>query len=203
MNQKTKTNKPLYITLILLFVATWIWSAIAPLHPEGWWLENKLVVVFVVGLIWISRHFIFSNTSYILLTIFMILHVIGSHYTYAEVPFGVTIGELMGEERNMYDRLVHALFGVVFVYPLYEYLTQKSNLKGLLSYMFAFMTIAAFAGIYEIIEWLTVWNVDTKSGALFLGAQGDIWDAQKDMALAMVGSFVVLIFIGIKEKFKS
>ena len=196
-------NKFLYIILTLLFTITWIWSAINPLYPDDWVLENILVVIFVPFIFWSSRYFLFSNTSYILVTIFMILHVIGSHYTYAEVPFGLNIGAWLGVERNMYDRLVHLLFGVVFVYPLFEYLHKKLKLGGFLVYYISFMTISAFAGFYEVIEWIAASVLDHVAGNAFLGTQGDIWDAQKDMALAMIGSFFMLLVIAIQNKFKN
>jgi len=196
-----QNNKPLYITLTLLFAITWVWAAINPLHPDDWILENILVVLFVPFVFWASRYFLFSNISYVLVTIFMILHVIGSHYTYAEVPFGVNLGEWLGVERNMYDRLVHLLFGVVFVYPLFEYLQKKVEVKGFLVYYVSFMTVSAFAGFYELIEWIAASVVDPEAGAAFLGTQGDVWDAQKDMALAVVGSFVVLCIVGLSRLF--
>ena len=195
-------NKLLYITLTLLFVIAWVWAAINPLHPDDWILENILVVLFVPFVFWASRYFLFSNISYVLVTIFMILHVIGSHYTYAEVPFGVNLGEWLGVERNMYDRLVHLLFGVVFVYPLFEYLQKKVEVKGFLVYYVSFMTVSAFAGFYEVMEWIVASAVDPEAGAAFLGTQGDIWDAQKDMILAMLGSFFVLCIVWIKNKNK-
>jgi len=195
-------NKSLYITLILLFSITWIWAARNPLYPDDWILENVLVVLFVPFVFWASRYFLFSNASYILVTIFMLLHVIGSHYTYAEVPFGVNLGQWIGVERNMYDRLVHLLFGVVFIYPLFEYLQKKMQLKGFLIYFVSFMTISAFAGFYEVLEWIAASVVNPEAGAAFLGTQGDVWDAQKDMALAMVGSLFVLSMIKLGTKFK-
>jgi len=194
-------NKLLYITLTLLFAIAWIWAAINPLHPDDWILENVLVVLFVPFVFWASRYFVFSNTSYVLVTVFMILHVIGSHYTYAEVPFGVNLGEWIGAERNMYDRLVHLLFGVVFTYPLFEYLQKKVQVKGFLVYFVSFMTVSAFAGFYEVIEWIAASVVDPEAGATFLGTQGDIWDAQKDMALAIVGAFVILCIVWISRLF--
>jgi putative membrane protein len=169
-------------------------------HPDDWLLENVLVVLFVPFVFWASRYFLFSNTSYVLVTVFMILHVIGSHYTYAEVPFGVNIGAWLGVERNMYDRLVHLLFGVVFVYPLFEYLKRHVKLGGFLVYFVSFITICAFAGFYEVLEWIATSVLAPETGAAFLGTQGDIWDAQKDMALAMVGSFFVLLLVYFTHK---
>ncbi len=196
------SNKFLYILLTLLFITSWVWAAINPLHPDDWMLENILVVLFVPFVFWASKYFVFSNISYIMVTIFMISHVIGSHYTYAEVPFGVNIGEWIGAERNMYDRLVHLLFGVVFTYPLFEYLQKKVQVKGFLLCFISFMTVSAFSGFYEVIEWIVAIVVDPEAGTAFLGTQGDIWDAQKDMALAIVGSFFVLCVVWFRNKTK-
>jgi putative membrane protein len=91
---------------------------------------------------------------------------------------------------------------VVFVYPLFEYLKRQVKLGGFLVYFVSFMTICAFAGFYEVIEWLAASVVDPEAGAAFLGTQGDIWDAQKDMALAMVGSFFVLLLVHFTHKLK-
>jgi len=189
------SNKALYITLTLLFAITWIWAAINPLHPDDWLIENVLVILFIPLLVWTSRYFIFSNISYIMIALFMILHVIGSHYTYAEVPFGVNLGQWVGTDRNMYDRLVHLLFGMVFSYPLFEFLKKNIGLKGFILYFVVFMTISAFAGFYEVFEWIGAQIVDPEAGVAFLGTQGDEWDAQKDMALAVVGSFVALMIV--------
>jgi len=196
------SNKFFYIILTVLFIITWIWAAINPLHSDDWILENILVVLFVPFVFWASKYFLFSKPSYVLVTLFLILHVVGSHYTYAEVPFGVTLGEWLGAERNMYDRLVHLLFGVVFVYPLFEYLQKKLHLKGFFIYFVLYMTLSAFAGFYEVIEWITASVIDPESGDAFLGTQGDIWDAQKDMALAMGGALVSLMMLALKPKEK-
>ena len=98
------------ISLILVFVIVWVWAAINPKYPHDWLLENYLVFIFVPLILIVGRYFRLSNVSYTLITIFMVLHVIGSHYTYSEVPFGFKLQEWIGSERNMYDRLVHFSF---------------------------------------------------------------------------------------------
>ena len=188
-------KKIIYLILVLSFTVTWIWAAIEPWHFEDWVLENVLVFFFIVLILFSSRLFEFSVTSYVLMTIFMILHIIGSHYTYAEVPWGETLGAWLGTERNMYDRLVHLLFGVLFVYPVREMSVRIAKTKGFWGYFVPFMIISSFAGFYEIIEWLAATTVDPEAGAAFLGSQGDIWDAQKDMVLAIVGSMGTLLIV--------
>jgi len=188
-------KKITYYFLALAFIGTWIWAAIEPLHFSDWVLENVLVGLFILLILLTSRMFQFSLFSYVLMTVFMILHIIGSHYTYAEVPWGYNLGEWLGTERNMYDRLVHLLFGVFFVYPVREMSVRIAKTKGFWGYFVPFMIISSFAGFYEIIEWSAAVVVDPEAGEAFLGSQGDIWDAQKDMLLAIVGSFVTLFLV--------
>ncbi len=176
-------------------MVTWVWAAIEPLYYDDWLLENILVFVLIVLIFFTGRYFEFSIISYTFITIFMILHVIGSHYTYAEVPWGITLGEWLGTDRNMYDRLVHLLFGVLFVYPVREMSVRIAKTKGFWGYFVPFMIISSFSGFYEIVEWGAAAVVDPEAGAAFLGSQGDIWDAQKDMLLAIVGSLGTLLIV--------
>lgn len=101
--------------LLGLFAAVWTWAAIEPRYPHDWLLENYLVFMFVPLIVLTGRYFRLSNLSYTLMTAFMLLHVVGSHYTYAEVPFGATLQDWFGSGRNMYDRLVHFGFGLLLV----------------------------------------------------------------------------------------
>ncbi|CAA6805447.1 MAG: Unknown protein [uncultured Sulfurovum sp.] len=185
----------IYFILAISFTITWIWAAIEPLHYADWVLENVLVVLFIILILFTAKVFEFSILSYVLMTIFMILHIIGSHYTYAEVPWGYTLGEWLGTERNMYDRLVHLLFGVLFVYPVREMSVRITKTKGFWGYFMPFMIVSSFAGFYEIIEWGAAAVVDPEAGIAFLGSQGDIWDAQKDMLLAIIGSLGTLLIV--------
>ena len=127
----------------------------------------------------------------------MILHVIGSHYTYAEVPFGDTLQEWFGSDRNMYDRLVHFLFGFFLAYPVREVFMRLSKAKGVWSFWFPIELTFAFSAIYELIEWAGAIYADPAAGLAFLGAQGDVWDAQKDMALAGLGSIIAMFITAI------
>jgi len=186
------TKRTIYIILTLLFAITWIWAAIEPLHYDDWLLENILVFIFIPIIFLTARSFEFSIISYSFITLFIILHLIGSHYTYAEVPWGVTLGEWWGTDRNMYDRLIHFLFGLLLVYPIREVSVRLAKNKGFWGYMSPFMVVSALAGFYEVIEWTTAVLVDPEAGTAFLGTQGDIWDAQKDMLIAMIGALITL-----------
>ncbi|OGS37830.1 MAG: hypothetical protein A2551_00260 [Elusimicrobia bacterium RIFOXYD2_FULL_34_30] len=183
--------------LLVLFVLIWTWAAIKPKYPHDWLLENYLVFVFVPVILLISRYFKLSDLSYTLLTLFFILHVVGSHYTYAEVPFGYTLQEFIGANRNMYDRLVHFSFGFLLAYPIREFFMRIVKVKGFWSYYLPFDVTLSFSAAYEIIEWLAASNVDEAAGIAFLGAQGDIWDAQKDMLMAAIGAFLAMLIIAL------
>ncbi len=97
----------------------------------------------------------------------------------------------------MYDRLVHFSFGFLLAYPIREIFMRVAKIKGFWSYYFPFDVAAAFSACYEIIEWLTARNVDASAGLAFLGAQGDIWDAQKDMLMAIIGAIIAMIIIAL------
>ena len=102
--------------LIIVFAAVWTWAAIDPKYPHDWLLENYLVFVFVPLILLTARYFRLSRLSYTLITAFLALHVVGSHYTYAEAPFGYALQRWFDAERNMYDRLVHFAFGLLLAY---------------------------------------------------------------------------------------
>ncbi|TAK95139.1 DUF2238 domain-containing protein [Patescibacteria group bacterium] len=184
-------------TLILAIMATWVWAAVNPKFPDDWLLENYLVFIFVPFIILLGRYFRLSNVSYTLITVFMILHLIGSHYTYAEVPFGYTLQDWLGAERNMFDRLVHFSFGFLLAYPVREVFLRIAKVKGFWGYYLPFDVTLSLSAIYELIEWGTAAKVDPASALAFLGSQGDIWDAQKDMLMAGVGALLTMFSIAI------
>ena len=188
-----KSRGKYQLCLLVVFIAVLIWAAINPIYPHDWLLENYLVFIFVPLILLSAWYFRLSNISYTLLTIFMCLHVIGSHYTYAEVPFGYVLQDWFNADRNMYDRVVHFSFGLLLAYPVREVFMRLSRARGFWGFWFPVELTLAFSAIYEVIEWLTTLSVDPSAGLAFLGAQGDIWDAQKDMLLAGIGSVIAMV----------
>lgn len=184
-------------SLIVAFVAMWVWAAIKPLHPRDWLLENLLVFAGVPLIIASGVYFRLSKLSYTLITLFMVMHVIGSHYTYAEVPFGDTLQQWFGSERNMYDRLVHFCYGFLLAYPVREVFLRLARVKGFWGYFLPVDLTLAMSAIYEIIEWLVAARVEPSAGMAFLGTQGDVWDAQKDMLLAGLGAILTMSVVAI------
>lgn len=183
--------------LFLIFFAFWLWAAINPVYPHDWLLENYLVFFFVPVVLVVGIYFKLSNVSYTLITLFMILHVIGSHYTYAEVPFGDVLQGWLGASRNMYDRVVHFSFGFLLAYPVREVFLRLAKVRGFWGYYLPLDLTLSFSAAYELIEWWTARNVDPAAGLAFLGSQGDVWDAQKDMAMAGLGALLAMLVVAL------
>ena len=180
------------ISLIAAFVAVWVWAAIHPVFRRDWLLENLLVFVAVPVIVIGGQYFRLSKLSYTLITIFMILHVIGSHYTYAKVPFGYTLQRWLGSNRNMYDRMVHFGYGFLLAYPVREVFLRLAKVKGFWGYYLPLDLTLALSATFEIIEAIVASLADPEAGMAYLGMQGDQWDAQKDMMMAGIGAFMAM-----------
>lgn len=179
--------------LAIWLVVFWTITAVNPLYPGDWLLENLLVIAWVALLIFTHRRFQFSNISYVLFTLFISLHLIGAHYTYAETPFGFWLQQVFGFERNHYDRIVHFSFGLLIAHPFREILIRQSGLKITWSYFLAINIVMAFSSIYEVLEGVAAMVVSPELGSAYLGTQGDEWDAQKDAFLAFAGAIVAML----------
>lgn len=180
-------------TLCGVYLSVWLYLAIEPIDRSDWLLDNLLVFLFVPLLVYSYRRFRFSNLSYILITAFMILHAIGAHYAYTFTPFGDWLKEAMHFSRNHYDRIVHFSFGLLLAYPLKELLERIAKVPCPWSYIISPLLIVAFSAIFEFIEATVVELTAPELGIMFLGAQGDIWDAQKDIIVSLYGSSLAMI----------
>ena len=179
--------------LLLCYGLLWIWLAIAPVNRRDWFLENLLALALVILLLLTYRRFQFSSLSYGLITLFMTLHAVGAHYTYAEVPFGFWLKDLLSMSRNPFDRIVHFTYGALLAYPVREALIRLVGVRGLWSYSLPASLILAQSGLFEIIESVVAAFVSPELGSAYLGTQGDEWDAQKDMASAFGGAALAMI----------
>ena len=175
--------------VLLAWYGMW-WSllAIAPFDRKDWALENALALAVVGTLIATHRRFRFSSLSYVLITLFMSLHAVGAHYTYAEVPLGFWLENVLSLSRNPFDRIVHFAFGFLLVYPLKELLMRTGRVDGFWSVYLPVSGILAQSGFFELVEAFVAQIVNPDLGAAYLGTQGDEWDAQKDMAAAFAGA---------------
>ncbi len=138
------------------------------------------------------RRFQFSRLSYCLIALFLTLHAIGAHYTYAEVPFGYWLKEVFALSRNPFDRMVHFAYGALLAYPFREWLVRLAKVEGVWSYYFPVSAILAQSALFEVIEAVVAVLVSPELGTLYLGTQGDEWDAQKDMAAALAGAVLAM-----------
>lgn len=186
-----RRNRPLQ-AMVLWLLALWTLMAIRPLYPRDWLLENLLVFFYAALLLATYRRFAFSNLSYALFTVFLSLHMVGAHYTYAEVPLGYWVRDALELSRNHYDRLVHFSFGLLIAYPFREILLRAAGLRRSWSYVMPVVTVLGFSGFYEGLEAITAMVVSPELGVAYLGTQGDEWDAPKDTLLAMLGAVVAM-----------
>jgi putative membrane protein len=178
-------------TLGLIYLAWWILMAIRPLDFMDWFMENVLVVLGLALLLFTARSFPLSRISYTCIFIFMVLHALGAHYTYAKVPYQEWFPALAGG-RNHFDRLVHFSYGLLLAYPIREMFLRIGNVRGFWGYFLPLDLTMSTSMLYELIEWAAAETVGGDLGAAYLGTQGDIWDAHKDMALASLGALIAM-----------
>ncbi|RTE67530.1 DUF2238 domain-containing protein [Amphritea opalescens] len=193
-----------YVTLLLLlFTVIWTVLAINPLYRDDWLLENALTGITLLCLMITYRRMPLSNASYSLIFVFLSLHTLGSHYTYAEVPYeqwvfrltGGSLNDLMHWQRNQFDRLVHFLYGLLLVYPIREVVMKLAEVKPRLGYFVAVLIVMSTSMLYEIMEWGAAVYFGGDLGVSYLGIQGDTWDAQKDMLLASIGGVIAALYL--------
>jgi len=188
---------------LVAFSIIWLALAIEPLHRPEWLLENVIVFVGVPVLVLLHWHLPLSRISISLIFLFMCLHEVGAHYTYAEVPYDRWFESLTGRglndrfdwERNHFDRVIHFLYGLLITYPVREIVLRMSHAKGFWTYLFPVLIVISTSTIFELLEWLAAIIFGGDLGVAYLGMQGDIWDAQKDMALAAAGTIVATVIL--------
>ena len=194
---------PLLLLGVLLAFAAAL--AIAPYDRSDWMLENALTLAGVALLIATHRPLPLSRISYTLIFLFLCLHSIGAHYTYSKVPYdvwlealtGSSLASLTGWTRNHFDRLVHLLYGLLLAYPIREVFLRVAAVQGFWGYYLPLDVTMATSMLYELIEWGAAELFGGELGVAYLGTQGDIWDAQKDMALAMLGGVTAMLVTGL------
>jgi putative membrane protein len=182
--------------LLAGYVALFVWAAIGPYDRATWWAENIPIIGIVATLVVLyARGIRFSPLAYALMAVLPYLHTIGGHYTFERVPFD-WFNRAFGFERNMYDRVAHFSVGF-YAFAIVEYLLARRAMSRPLAAVFAVFAIAFVAMSYELIEWgYAVYGGNAEAGANFLGSQGDVWDAQKDMLMDTLGAVAaVAVFL--------
>jgi len=188
------------LSLAGIFVLLALWSGFAPKHRQDWLLENLLVLL-AAPILWaIYRRLPFSRLSWTFVFAFLCLHELGAHYTYSEVPYnewwraltGSSFNDLVGWDRNNFDRIIHVFYGLFLAYPIREIFLHLAKVRGFWSYFLPFDLTLSSSALYEMIEWGAACFFGGELGAAYLGTQGDPWDAQKDMALAAAGALAAM-----------
>lgn len=194
------SHRRYFLVSSAVYAIFWIALAIDPHDRGDWALENVLVVVAAVLLFFSYKRVLLSRISYTQIFIFLCLHAIGAHWTYSLVPYdetfhaitGYSFNELMGWERNQYDRIVHLAYGLLLAYPIRELFLRVAEVKGFWGYFLPVVLTMAASMFYELVEWGAAEVFGGELGMAFVGAQGDVWDAQKDMWLATLGALIAM-----------
>ena len=178
------------LALLVLAVVALVVSGIGPKDRLTWLLEVAPVLIGAPILVASAKRFPLTPILYILLFFHALVLMLGGHYTYAEVPLGEWAKDAFGFARNHYDRLGHVTQGFVPAILAREILLRKSPLRpgGWLRLSVTSICLA-FSALYELIEWATA-LLSGEAATAFLGTQGDIWDTQWDMYLALCGALL-------------
>ena len=184
-------------TIIVLMVM--ILASINPLEWSSYLLHQAGTLIFLVMLVVLYRYWHISARAYVLATLFLLIHIIGARYLYSYVPyddwtqqlFGISLSEWFGWQRNMYDRLVHFSYGLLLFSVMYQGL---NNVLKILStrqlIVLTLMLNMSTSLLYELFEWGIATTLSPEAAEAYNGQQGDMWDAHKDMALALVGGII-------------
>ena len=175
-----------------IFVLFWLVLAINPVNPGIWAMENIIVATVFPVVLWLDSKYHFNNWTFLVMTVFVILHLFGAHFTYEKINCLAWVSECVGSDRNYYDQFVHFLFGLMVFMPFYEIFYHQGYSRNL-SYLFAFLFISAISAWYEILEWLAMMVFCREPDCLQFITQRDAWDTQKDMAYAAVGAVIALL----------
>jgi putative membrane protein len=176
----------------IVYALWWVAMAISPFDRSDWVLENVLVVLAIGLLVFTYKAFPLSRVSYTCIFVFLMFHTLGAHYTYAEVPYQEWLPFLAGG-RNQFDRMVHFLYGLLLAYPIREMFLRIGNMRGFWGYFLPLDLTMSTSMLYELIEWGAAEAFGGDLGAAYLGTQGDVWDAHKDMALASLGALICML----------
>jgi putative membrane protein len=185
----------MFAVLVLVALSGLLITGIAPLERSTWWLEVAPVVVALPILLWTRKRFPLTPLVYGLIAVHALVLMVGGHYTYAKVPLGFWAQHAFDLSRNPYDRLGHFVQGFVPAIVAREILLRCTPLRrgGWLSFIVVAICLAISA-CYEFIEWWTA-LIAGEGAAAFLGTQGDVWDTQWDMFIALLGAMAAVLLL--------
>ena len=186
--------------LLATFIIIWGITLAGTPDLNNWLLENVLVFLFIILLYFIQRKYQLSDLSFLLIFLFMSLHVYGSMFTYAENPFGYWLKDQFDWKRNHYDRIVHFSFGFLLAYPMREVFIKWLKFPSWSAWILPIIITLAFGSFYEVIEFAVADIFFPEQGMAYLGTQGDEWDAQKDNSLSALGAVLASTIISSIKK---
>ena len=196
-------RRPLVVSFALGFVLFWAVSFAGTTDLANWWIENLLVFLFSGWLLLSYRRFPFSDASYGLILLFLLLHTYGAKYAYADNPLGFWLQRTLGTARNPYDRIVHCSFGLLMAYPMREIMMRYCGASKRWATLMPVEVVLSLSGLFELVEWSVADVFFPAQGKNYVGSQGDIWDAQKDMALATAGAVVAMLVVGMWKRLRN
>ena len=203
-------NRLQKIAWLVLCVSLLVSMVNAP-YPNQMALQHIPTVLILLFCPLLANRFPISNPAFLCLAAFVLLHIGAARHIYSYVPyddwtqtlFGFSITEAFGFRRNHFDRLVHFGFGLLFTRPVWEICIRYFDVPRRFSYYIAFEFVLAFSMLYEIFEWGLSLVLAGPDADAYNGQQGDIWDAQKDMSLALLGSLVCLLILYVTRRHRS
>ncbi|HXA08973.1 MAG TPA: DUF2238 domain-containing protein [Chthoniobacterales bacterium] len=186
---------PLHLVLLGAIGLVFAWSGWHPYDRLTWWLEVAPGILGLVLLIATYSRFRFTTLVYTLIALHMMLLGVGGHYTYARVPLFTWIEPIFGWQRNHFDRLGHFAQGFVPALIARE-LFIRLRVVSSSGWRFAIVVLICMgiSALYELLEWVTALTAGSASTA-FLGTQGDVWDTQEDMFMALIGAICALVLM--------
>jgi putative membrane protein len=199
-------RKKTKIIILFLVVLALIISCIHPIYPHEMYLQHSATVLMIGFLTYVYLKNSLSNLSFFLVALLAILHIIGARWIYSYTPYeqwiqsilGFSLNKFFHLKRNGYDRFVHFMYGFLLVIPLCEIYKNWFKVPVKLTRHVAWLFVLATSMLYEVFEWLLSVILSPDQADAYNGQQGDMWDAQKDMALAMLGAIVMILIIRIK-----
>lgn len=186
---------PLHLLLLLATALVFAWSAWQPYDRLTWWLETIPGIIGAAILIATYSRFRFSTLVYTLIALHICILCVGGHYTYARVPLFEWLKPLFGWHRNHFDRLGHFAQGFVPALIARElFLRRKVVTSRGWTFAIVLFVCLGISALYELVEWWTA-LASGSAATEFLATQGDIWDTQEDMCMALIGALCALLFM--------
>lgn len=198
--QQSFVKNHFVLGLLFFFMAAWTFGWVFNHNMENWIIENLLVIIFLLVLAFTYPRFQFSNFSYFLFTLYLLLHCYGAYYAYTDNAFGAWLQQRFHLWRNPYDRIVHFSFGFLIAYPAYDLLLNRFKIKPGRAMFYAAELMFSLGTSFEMVEWAVASCTDSATGDTYVATQGDVWDAHKDIILALLGASITMSLLYLSKK---